>query len=70
VESLGDVVKVMGVQTSDGDSAISCHVDMVFVLKGVNLVGRETSVSKHTNLAGDVAPVVLATMSGQFFNKS
>ena len=54
----------MCVQASYGDSSISGHVDVMLVFEGVNLVSRKTSIGKHTNLAGDVAPVVLAAMSG------
>ena len=70
MESLCNIVQVMSVQTSNRDSSISCHVDVVIVLQGVYLIGRQTSVSEHANLGGDMRPIVSTAMSSELINKS
>ena len=59
VEGLGNVGDVVRVQAGDRDTAISGHVDSVLLAKLVDLVSAETSVGKHADLAGEMAPVVL-----------
>jgi hypothetical protein len=61
VDGLGKTLDVGRSDTSDRNSAILGSVDTVLLGQGVHLFGLETSVGEHANLAGDVAPVVLAT---------
>ena len=70
VEVLGDIAEVLGVETSDGDTTVHCHVDVMLFTKFVNLILVETSVSKHANLVGDVAPVVLVAQILQLLDKA
>lgn len=62
MESRGNVVQVVSVQTGDRNTTISSHIDVVVVLEFVDLLGGETSVGEHANLAGHVAPVVSAAV--------
>ena len=59
MECRGDVVEVLGVETSDGDTAIGSHVDGKSLAELSDLLLVKTSVGEHANLAGNVAPVVL-----------
>ena len=59
MESLRNVIKVASVEAGNGDTAISSHVDGVFLAELINLLGGETSVGEHTNLVDNVVPVVL-----------
>ena len=70
VEVLGDIVDVLRVETGDRDTTIHCHVDVVLFTKFVNLILVETSVGKHANLVGDVAPVVLVAQILQLLDKT
>lgn len=70
VEVLSDIVEVLGVETSDGDSTIHRHVDVVVLTECVDLILVKTSVGKHANLAGDVAPVVLVAQVFQLLDKT
>lgn len=70
VEVLGDIVEVLGVETSDGDTTIHRHVDVMIFTESVNLILAKASVSEHANLAGDVAPVVLVAQILQLLDKT
>ena len=59
VESFRYVIKVTSVETCNGDTSISCHVNGVFLAKCGHLLLIQSSVGKHTDLACSVAPVVL-----------
>jgi hypothetical protein len=62
VECLGDEVQVVSVQSCDRDSAITCHVDVAIFLKLLNLISVETGISEHSDLTGDVTPIMSASM--------
>lgn len=68
VEGLGDVVDVVGVEAGNRDSSVSGHVDGVLFLELLDLLGAETSISKHTDLGGEVTPVVSAAVILQFLD--
>ena len=70
VEVLSDIVEVLGVETGDRDTTIHCHVDVVVFTECVYLILVKTSVGKHANLAGDVAPVVLVAQILQLLDKT
>jgi hypothetical protein len=61
VDGLGKTLDVGRSDTSNGNSAVLGGVDAVLLGQGVHLFRLETSVGEHADLAGDVAPVVLAT---------
>lgn len=61
VDGLGKTLDVSRGDTSNGDSAVLGGIDAVLLCQSVHLLGLETGVGEHADLAGDVAPVVLAT---------
>lgn len=61
VDGLGKTLNVGRGDTSNRDSAVLGSVDAVLLGQCVHLLGLETGVGEHADLAGDVAPVVLAT---------
>jgi len=61
VESSSNVVQVVGVETSNGNTAIHGHVNGVLLTDLVDLVLVESSESEHTNLTGNVIPVVFVS---------
>jgi len=60
VESLTDVVDVAGVDSSNRNTAIWWHVYRVFFDHFFDHFRREASIGKHTDLLGNVGPVVHA----------
>jgi len=70
VESVRDVIEVLGVETSDGDTAVHGHVDSVFFTKCVHLVLVKACESKHANLVGNVTPVVFVANCSQLVDES
>jgi len=58
VEGVGNVAQVAGVEASDGDTAVSGHVDGVLLAEFVNHGLGEAGVGEHTDLVDDVVPVV------------
>lgn len=60
VDGLGKALDVAGSDTSNTDSAILGGIHTVLLGQLVHLLGLQASEGEHTNLAGDVAPVVLA----------
>ena len=70
VESLCDVVKVLSVETGNGDAAVHCHVDAVCLTEFVHLVFVQASVGEHTDLAGGVAPVMFVAKVLELLDKS
>jgi len=65
VESSSNVLQVVGVETSNGNTAIHGHVNGVLLTDLVDLVLVESSESEHTNLAGNVIPVVFVSESDE-----
>jgi hypothetical protein len=61
VDGLSKVLDVVGGDTSNGDTTITGEVDMPVITELVNLLRLQTSVTEHTDLVGDVAPVDLGT---------
>lgn len=53
------------VETSQGDTSIAGHVDLVLVGHVVDLSGGQSGEGEHTNLVGDVAPVLLGVFGVQ-----
>ena len=70
VERLCDIVKVVGVEPSNGDTAVHRHVDAVFLTEFVHLVFVQAGIGEHTNLAGGVAPVMFVAKVLELFDKS
>ena len=61
VDGLGQPLDVAGSDTGNTDSAVFGGIHTVLLGKRIHLLRLQTGVGEHTNLAGNVAPVVLAT---------
>jgi len=59
-DGLGKTLDVGRSDTSDRNSTILGSVDAVLLGQSIHLLRLETGVGEHADLAGDVAPVVLA----------
>jgi len=59
VEAISNILEVTSVESSNGNAAIHGHVDSVLLAEFVNHILIKAGVSEHTNLVGDVVPVVL-----------
>ena len=70
VESLSNVVEISSVHSSDGNSSISSHVNGIVLLDLLNHILREASESKHSDLAGDMVPVVRVSVRLELFNEA
>ena len=70
MEGSRDLVEVASVETGDRDSTIGSHVNVVLAGHGVDLILSDARVSEHTNLRGDVAPVVLAAEGGESLDEA
>lgn len=58
MNGLGDVVNVLGIEPSDGNPAVQREVDVMLRGQTLRLVSIEASESEHTDLIGDVTPVL------------
>jgi len=65
VEGTSNVVDVVGVEASNGDSSVHGHVDGVLLSKLVDHVLAESGEGEHTNLRDNVIPVVLISEGGE-----
>lgn len=63
VDSLGQSADVLRGDSGNGDSAVLGSVDGELLGKSLNLLRRQTGVAEHTNLRGDVVPVLLGAKS-------
>ena len=70
MESLGNVLHVVGVKSSNGDTSVHGQVDMVLLDASLHLGLGEAGVGEHTNLAGDVRPVASAAGLLQVLHES
>lgn len=70
MESFSNIINVLGVQTTERNSTICSHVNVMLILQFINLFGGQTSVSEHTNLVGHMTPVMSASSSLQLGNQS
>lgn len=70
VECLSNSINVVRIKTGNRNSAITRHVNMVVILKHIDLLRAEACVSEHANLTGDMTPIVSASISFEFFNQS
>ena len=68
MESLANVVDVSGIDSSNWNSTIRWHVNGVFIDDFFDHFWGEASVSKHTDLLGNVRPIVLAAEGLQSHN--
>ena len=59
MEAFSNILEVTSVESSNGNAAVHGHVDGPLFAELVNHIGVEAGVSEHTNLAGNVVPVVL-----------
>ena len=57
LHALSDVIDVSGGETTDRDTAVLGHVDVMLLYHGHRLLERKSSEREHANLGGDVAPV-------------
>lgn len=57
----GNLLNVTSSDTSNRDTSVHGTVDRVLLGQSGNLLGLEAGVGKHTDLGGDVIPVVLGT---------
>lgn len=65
MEGTRNVVDVVSVEASNGDSSVHGHVDGVLLSELVDHVLVETGEGKHTNLRDNVIPVVLVSEGGE-----
>lgn len=70
VESISNVVQVLGVETSDGDAAVHRHVNGVLFAELVHLVLVQAGEGEHANLVGNMAPVVLVAQFGHVVDEA
>ena len=70
VECLGDIVEIASVETSNTDSTVHCHVDVALFSELVDLISVKASVSEHTYLTCNVAPVMNTAILLQFINET
>lgn len=70
MESLGNVLHVVGVESGNGDTAVHGEVDVVLLDASLDLSLGEASVGEHTDLAGDVRPVAGASSLLQVLDES
>ena len=59
-DGLRETADVLAGDTGNGNTTILGSIDAVLLGELVHLLRGQAGVSKHANLAGDVAPVVLA----------
>ena len=64
MECFCNSLNITSVETSNGNSTILSHVNVVFFSENVHLIHVKTSVGKHTDLGGDVTPVKGAAFTG------
>ena len=57
MERLGNVIHVLGVESSNGDTTVHGQIDVELLNAALDLLLGQTSVGEHANLAGDVRPV-------------
>ena len=57
MERLGNVIHVLGVESSNGDTTVHSQIDVELLNAALDLLLGQTSVGEHANLAGDVRPV-------------
>lgn len=62
MESLSNVIHVLGIESSNGDTTIHGQINVELLNAALDLLLGQASVGEHTNLAGDVRPV--ASRSG------
>jgi len=65
VEGTSNVVDVVGVEASNGDSSVHGHVDGVLLSELGDHIFAESSEGEHTNLRDNVIPVVLISEGGE-----
>jgi len=70
MEGLSNSLHIVGVKSGNGNSTISSHVNGMIIFKSVNLIGGESGISEHTNLAGNVLPVMSRSSGLQATSKS
>jgi len=70
MECISNEFEVTGVETTERNSAISSHINMVFVLQSINLFSWQSSVGKHTNLTGNMAPIMYTSCTLQTSHKT
>lgn len=63
MNSLGQVLNISAVDASNGDAAITSKVDGKLRLQAIHLFGLESSITEHSDLRGDMVPVVLGLVS-------
>lgn len=69
MEGLCASVDVSGIKSSDGDTTVHGHIDGVLVSAFDDGLLGESSVGEHTDLFGDVAPVVLVSVGLNLLDK-
>ena len=57
MESLSNVIHVLGIESSNGDTTVHGQIDVELLDAALDLLLGQASVGEHTNLAGDVRPV-------------
>ena len=62
MESLSNVIHVLGIESSNGDTTVHGQINVELLNAALDLLLGQASVGEHTNLAGDVRPV--ASRSG------
>ena len=70
MESLSNVLHVVGVESGNGDTSVHGQVDVVLLDASLDLSLGQSGVGEHTNLAGDVRPVAGASSLLQVLDQS
>jgi len=60
LNALSDVVNVLGGNTTDGDSSVFGHIDVMLFDHGFRLFQGEAGEREHTNLSSNMRPVSLS----------
>jgi len=56
-DASGNVINILGRNTTDGDSTVLGHVDVMLLNHGFRLFDGKSGEREHTNLSSDVRPV-------------
>ena len=62
LDTVGNVIDVLGGDTTDRDSSVLGHVDVMLLNHSLRLLDSKSSEREHTNLGGDVRPISLGSV--------
>merc|ERR1711865_574148 len=62
LDTVSNVINVLGGNTADRDSSVLSHVDVMLLNHSLGLLNGKSGEREHTNLGGDVRPVSLGSV--------